>query len=1390
MLDRIVGSANESFIYINGVKTSGLVDTGSMVTSVSESFYNSLNPLPQLHAITEFGLQVQGANGDELPFKGYIEAEIKVPFLSNSQFNIPLLVVSDTEYNSNIPAIVGTNVIRLCKTEVVTDKVPSEWQTAFDSLCDDSIPVRTTCNYAIRIAPFEVKTIHGIARKSNDMQTAVTEHMDTSLSGDLTICPRVVSLKSPGTTVRIPVRVCNLSARAISIPPKSLLCSLNSVSVVDSWTPASSSQNSDSKLSETIIDDLGVSIDKDNLSEEQLTKVKEVLNDWSHIFSKGLTDLGKTNLVKHSIKLTDNTPFKDPYRRIPPAMYEEVKQHLKDMLEADAIRPSESPFSSNVVLVRKKDGSLRFCIDFRKLNSRTIRDAYTLPRIDDTIDTLMGAKFFSKLDLRSGYWQVEMEEEDKKKTAFSVGSLGFYECNRMAFGLTNAPATFQRLMERCMGELNLKECLIFLDDILIFSDTFEEHIKRIQAVFSRLHEHGLKLKPSKCEFFKTSVKYLGHVVTENGVETDPDKIKALVEWPVPHNVKTLRSFLGFAGYYRRFIRDYAKIAKPLNDLLIGHPTNKQTLNKKKKKKSTPWQWGEMQQKSFDTLKSKLSSPPVLAYADFKKPFIVHTDASTEGLGAVLYQEQAGTERVIAYASRGLRHSERNYPAHKLEFLCLKWAVSEKFHDYLYGNQFLVCTDNNPLTYVLSSAKLDATGHRWLAALSTYNFSLKYKSGKSNSDADGLSRRPHECTEIFSDVVKAVCEAYTTNRRPCPYAENYVVTSSSVLAETVDSNIESNDFESTDINTVEWAKEQLNDLSIARVLHFVKSGHFPTKNQLSSEDPEVLRYLRHWKNLYMHNGVLHRETVINGEKFQQLVLPMRFRALVLKHLHDDIGHQGQERTLSLVRSRFFWPGFELDVQNKVKNCDRCIKRKVSPKPSAELVNIVSTQPLELVCIDFLSLERSKGGYEHILVITDHFTRYAQAFPTRNQLAKTTAKVIFENFIVHYGFPARLHSDQGRNFESSVIKELCSLAGVQKSRTTPYHPMGNGMVERFNQTLLNMLGTLEDHQKEDWKSFVAPLVHAYNATRHDSTGFSPYFLMFGRHPRLAVDAFLGLSSSQDPPIASREHYATKLKKRLQFAYKMASKEAEKSALHQKSQYDSKVRESTVDIGDRVLIRKVGLKGKNKLADKWDKYPYIVIAQPDRSIPVFTVKRESGDGSAKTLHRNMLLPFSSIPSFSEADESLLSNRDRVPRTRSRGSTRQECIAAEVSSESESEPEIYIPSNMRKPRPNLLITDTSDKSTGNLSASGDIILPLDSIFSASSSNSNPIEQSSSPSTGVEFAGASLSTELSPNVTSPVIDQAPRRTGRARKPPDRYGDWIISQATADISRDDLEVFV
>ena len=1395
----MVGSANEGNIQILGVNTTGLIDSGSMISSISENFYKSLKPLPELRNISEFGLSVISAGGTQLPYKGYIEADILVPCFGNKTITVPLLIVSDTEYNQTVPAIIGTNVIRLFKQDNSSSSMPVEWQTAFDSICDDGIPVKTTSNYSIRIGPGEIKTLHGIVRNTNNIDTAVTEHINGSLSGNLTICPRVVSLKGPGTTIRVPVRVCNLSAKAIDIPPRSILCSLTTVNVVDSMTPDLSQKQG--KSATTDIEDLGVQIDKENLSSDQLSRAKQVLNKWSDIFSSSPTDLGRTNLVQHEIKLTDDTPFKDPYRRIPPSMYEEVRLHLKEMLEADAIRPSQSPYSSNVVLVRKKDGSLRFCIDFRKLNSRTVRDAYTLPRIDDTIDTLIGSKYFSKLDLRSGYWQVEVKEEDKYKTAFTVGNMGFFECNRMAFGLTNAPATFQRLMERCMGELNLKECLIFLDDILIFSETFEEHLERINAVFTRLQQSGLKLKPSKCEFFKTNVKYLGHVVSQTGIETDPDKLAALTTWPVPTTVKALRSFLGFTGYYRRYIKDYARIVKPLNDLLIGHPTNLSPESKKKKKKNkVPWQWGPLQQNAFDALKEKLSTPPVLAYADFKLPFLLHTDASVDGLGAVLYQVQDGIERVIAYASRGLRNSERNYPAHKLEFLCLKWAVTEKFHDYLYGNQFTVITDNNPLTYVLSSAKLDATGHRWLAALSTYTFSLKYRSGRTNGDADGLSRRPQNTTEMFSDVVQSICQAYTVQRDACPLAETLVITSGSQLAQS-DEDLPIPSLQSTELKNVDWAKEQAADKILKRVIQLLHIGHCPVKNELSRESPEVLKYIREWKKLDFVGPVLYRNTVINGQQTQQLVLPSQFKEIVLKLLHDDVGHQGRDRTLSLVRSRFFWPGLEYDVEYKVKNCHRCILRKTVPKPSAELVNIVSHQPMELVCIDFLSLERSKGGHENILVITDHFTRYAQAFPTRNQLAKTTAKVLFENFIVHYGFPARFHSDQGRNFESSLIKELCKLAGVEKSRTTPYHAMGNGMVERFNHTLLNMLGTLEDHKKEDWKSYVAPLVHSYNATRHDSTGYSPYFLMFGRHPRLAVDAYLGLNNPESSSISSKEHYATKLKKRLEFAYQVASKEAEKNAARSKLHYDMKVRESTLDVGDRVLIRQVGLKGKHKLADKWQRHPYIVVSIPTSDIPVYKVQRESNSSDIKILHRNMLLPFSAIPSVVEVSEPKVvtkkSTRSKPVDVHSISSSSQESDSDQSESDS-CVPRYIIPQRRNKSLVRNRVNSVPDSSHSVRDSSVPGLQSTSSgpvSFQTENLHNVPTVESLSPNSfgdsiltvPSESSDKSQSVSLnadsnqpqSVNISTPASAPGPRRSARVRAPPDRYGEWIVNQETA-----------
>ena len=373
----------------------------------------------------------------------------------------------------------------------------------------------------------------------------------------------------------------------------------------------------------------------------------------------------------------------------------------------------------------------------------TIKDAYSLPCIDETLDCLGGAIIFTSLDLKSGYWQVEMDKESKPLTAFTVSPLGFYECKRMPFGLTNAPATFQCLMENCLGELHLNWCIIYLDDIIVLSKTPEEHLKRLRGIFDKLAQAGLKLKPSKCEFLKSKITYLGHIVSAEGIETDPKKIEAVKNWTMPMTVTDVRSFLGFTNHYHRFIKGYAKVASPLNSLVSGDNANK---------KKAIVDWTDECQEAFEKLKDLCTTTPILAYANYKKPFRLQTDASDLGLGAVLYQkDDEGQQRVTAYASRSLSHTEQNYPTHKLEFLVLKWTITDRFHEYLYGGQLDVYTDNNPLMYILTSAKLDAMGQRWVASLANYNF-------RTNVEADALSCIPRSQYQIIdTTTVKAIID---------------------------------------------------------------------------------------------------------------------------------------------------------------------------------------------------------------------------------------------------------------------------------------------------------------------------------------------------------------------------------------------------------------------------------------------------------------------------------------------------------------------------------------------------------------------------------------------------------------------------------------------------------
>ena len=484
----------------------------------------------------------------------------------------------------------------------------------------------------------------------------------------------------------------------------------------------------------------------DQWAPKMADKACQLLAEYHDIFSLDPAELGCTHSTEHAIKVTDDTPFKERFRCIPPPLVDEVRDHLREMLESGAIRPSQSAWCNAVVLVRKKDSSLRFCIDFRHLNAHTKKDSYPLPQIQEALESLVGAGHFSCLDLKSGFWQIRMDEASKQYTAFTVGNLGFFECDRMPFGLCNVPATFQWLMQNCMGELNFVYCLIYLDDLIMFSRTTEEHLDRLHVVFDCLREYNLKLKLSKCSLFKEEINYLAHKVSKAGVHPSDINVKAIAEYAPPKTYTEIRAFLGLVGHYRCFIKGFARITQPLNEHLMGEGACR---------KAERVSLSEEALKAFKMLKQACMNTPVLAFANYTKEFLLETNASKQGLGAILSQKQEdGWFHPVAYGSRVLTIHEKNYHSTKLEFLALKWAITEHFREYLLYQPFMVKTDNNPLTYIMSTPNLDATGHHWVNALAKYDFWLEYQKGRDNATADTLSRIT---THLPPEAVQAVLD---------------------------------------------------------------------------------------------------------------------------------------------------------------------------------------------------------------------------------------------------------------------------------------------------------------------------------------------------------------------------------------------------------------------------------------------------------------------------------------------------------------------------------------------------------------------------------------------------------------------------------------------------------
>ncbi|GFX85048.1 hypothetical protein TNCV_4998771 [Trichonephila clavipes] len=653
----------------------------------------------------------------------------------------------------------------------------------------------------------------------------------------------------------IPVRICNVTEKPRVFQKGEVLATCSPVTCV-----CKSSSLLLSNLPQQLTPDL---LENAELSPEQKSSAERLFQEFEDVFSRNSSDIGHTT--------------------------EEVGTLLREMQENDIIEPSSSPWASPIVLVRKKDGSTRFCVDYRKLNDVTKKDSYPLPRIDDTLDTLSGHKWFSTLDLKSGYWQVEIHPEDREKTAFTSGQ-GLWQFKVMPFGLCNAPGTFERLMETVLKGLTFEACLIYLDDVIIGGRTFEEHLQNIRKVLSKLSDANLKLNPSKCKFFQKEVNYLGHISAE-GVRTDPEKVSAVKNWKRPENLRELRSFLGLCTYYRKFVKGFSNIARPLHKL---------TESKQK------FQWTKECEDSFLQLKEALTSSPILIYPQPDKPFILDTDASNESVGAVLSQEIDGQERVVAYWSKCLSKPERNFCVTRKELLAIVKAI-EHFHHYLYGQKFLLRTDHASLTWLMNFRNTEGQVARWIQRLNEYYFDIRHRKGSSHGKADALSRRPcpencRHCSRVETKYDYAIRQITTsTATPPDPWSDEKV------------------------------REDQKADPDIKPLIEFMESSsNKPSWQDISAYSPTTKQYWALWNSLHLRNGVLYRKFESeDGKTFRwQLVLPRSRIPEVLKELHDSPtgGRFGVMKTLHRVRERFFWGKVRADVEQWCKSCDACSARK--------------------------------------------------------------------------------------------------------------------------------------------------------------------------------------------------------------------------------------------------------------------------------------------------------------------------------------------------------------------------------------------------------------------------------------------------------------------------------
>lgn len=1065
---------------------------------------------------------------------------------------------------------------------------------------------------------------------------------DVPILDGVYLCPSIVRIDKTKHAI---TSILNTTEKEVKI--KNIEIYLDDISFSDNKNIMQISKNNNSVDSDSSrLSKITNLLRTDHLNQEEKSSLISICHEYNNIFHLEGDKLTTTDAIMHEIHTTPCSPINTKSYRYPQIHKEEVDRQISKMLDENIISHSISPWNSPVWIVPKKQDASgkkkwRIVIDYRKLNDVTVGDSFPLPNISDILDQLGHSKYFSTIDLTSGFHQIKMSPTDAEKTAFSTPS-GHYQFNRMPFGLKNAPATFQRLMNSVLAGLQNIKCFVYLDDIVVHADTLENHNKRLIEVFQRLSSFNLKIQPDKCEFLRKEVMYLGHLITNKGVKPDPNKVKAVLEFPTPQNPKDIKSFLGLAGYYRRFIENFSKITLPLTKLL---------------KKDAIFLWTSDQQNAFEKLKNTLCTEPLLQYPDFTQTFYLTTDASNYAIGSVLSQNKPPNDLPIAYASRTLNHAESNYSTTERELLSIVWSVKH-FRPYLYGRQFIILTDHKPLTWLFNVKDPGSRLVRWRLILEEYDYKIEYKPGKTNQNADCLSRPPlttdHKLlpntidnTEILPNT--SLSNVNHTQSKPINTFKDFnekllttVITNNNIeeISNKI-SDCQNNTciFYSCDLQITEPSQEEINkkfnhieklkklnpnQLDLITIKQdnfsifygFINKHYWESisyedlfniliklKNKLLETNQQIIFMPRiqfsysklNWNKIRAMLRYIFKNTNITVKICHDILKTPKDSDIPIilheNHTNPTSGHSGFHRTYNRIKQTYHWSNMKSDIKNFIKSCESCQKNKLVRNKTVKPMEITTTSsnPLEKIFLDIVGpLPLTEKGNKYILTLQDDLTKFSQAYAIPNHEAITIAKNFANNFICKFGIPKCIVTDQGKDFTSKLLNQVAKYFKIKQINCTTYHPQSNGALERSHATLADYLKHYINQDQTNWDDWIDHAMFSYNTTPHTSTKFSPHELIFGTKPNIPS------SITKEPEFKyTYDDYLDILKMRMQKSHEIAKNNAIESKITNKKYYDRKVNNVEFQAGDLVFLLNEKTKpGKSKKLTPHYEGPYKII------------------------------------------------------------------------------------------------------------------------------------------------------------------------------------------------------